>query len=347
VAASALLATLDARVPALLARYEVASVGVAVVEDGRVVLERTYGEQAPGVPATPATLFNLASLTKPVTAETLLRLAAAGRLALDAPMASAWVDPDVAADPRHQRLTARHALAHQTGFPNWRDQAPGGRLAFAAAPGTTWGYSGEGFDYVGRFAERALGRSFEALAQETVFGPLGMTSTAFSARGWMRGRLAVPRDTGGRWGQAQVSDSGVWSGANNLITTPGDYARFVASVMRGDGLTPALAAERRQPAPGPQPPLQCTAAPAALCPSATRMALGWVRLDYADGPVFLHGGRNERPGGAESTVAYFDPRRRRGLVVLTSGAQGNRVLHGVAALVNPGAPVVAFLRPPE
>ena len=73
-------AALDARAPALLAKYRVASISVALVENGRVVLERAYGEQSFGVPATPATLFNLASLTKPVTAEVLLRLTAAGRL---------------------------------------------------------------------------------------------------------------------------------------------------------------------------------------------------------------------------------------------------------------------------
>lgn len=345
-----LLSTLDAHVPALLADNDVASVSVAVIEGGQVVLERAYGEQSPGVPATPGTLYNLASNTKPVTAETLLRLAAAGRLALDEPMASAWVDPDVAADPRAQRLTVRHALAHQTGLPNWRDKGPGrgpgDRLAFTADPGTTWGYSGEGYDYAARFAERKLGRSFEDLAREVVFSPLGMTSTAFSRRAWMQGRLAVPRDTGGRWGEPQVTDSGTWSAANNLITTAGDYGRFVAAVMRGDGLPATLAAERLRAAPGPQPPPGCHVQPAALCPSATRMALGWVRLEYADGPVLLHGGHNERPGG-EWTTAYFDPRRRRGLVILTSGARGNRVLHGVATLVDPGAPVVAFLRPPE
>jgi hypothetical protein len=76
------------------------------------------------------------------------------------------------------------------------------------------------------------------------------------------------------------------------------------------------------------------------------MALGWLRLDYDGGPVFVHGGRNERPGG-ERTVAYFDPRRRRGVVVLTSGAEGERLTHAVLTLVDPGAPVVAYLRPAD
>jgi CubicO group peptidase (beta-lactamase class C family) len=341
-APAAVGAALDARVPALLARHGVASVGVALVDGGRVVLERAYGQQSPGVPATPATLYGLASVTKPVAAETVLRLAAAGRLSLDEPMASAWVDPDLAGDPRTRTLTVRHALAHQTGLPNWRGHTPGATLAFGSAPGTAYTYSGEGYDYAARFAEKKLGRNFEALAQETVFGPLGMRNTSFSRRGWMRGRLAVGLDSAGRWGEPQVEDSAHWNAGNNLITTAGDYARFVASVMRGEGLTPALAAERLRPAAGPQTPWRCQAAPA-VCPRSITQALGWMRLDYAAGPVILHLGSNQdRPGG-ERTVAYFEPGRRRGAVVLTSGANGARLYADVLALVNPGAPIVAFL----
>jgi CubicO group peptidase (beta-lactamase class C family) len=340
-ARAALDAALDAQVPELLARYGVASVSMALIEDGRVVLERAYGEQSAGVPATIGTLYGLASVTKPVSAETLLRLAAAGRFSLDEPVASAWIDPDVAGDPRARALTVRHALAHQTGLPNWRGRSPGGKLAFAFAPGTAYAYAGEGYDYAARFAERKLGRNFEDLAQEMVFGPVGMRSTSYSRRGWMSGRLAVPLDSAGRWGEPQVEDSSHWNAGNNLITTAGDYARFVVSVMRGEGLTRALRAERLRPARGPQMNGQCRATPSA-CPHAISQALGWVRLDYAAGPVFLHTGSNGRPGG-ERTVAYFDPARRRGVVVLTSGSNGARLHADVAALLDPGAPIVAYL----
>lgn len=140
-------AALDAQVPALLGKYRIASVGVALILDGRVVLERAYGEQSAGVAATPATHFNLASLTKPVTAEVLLRLVAARQVSLDEPMSSHWVDPDVASDARHRQLTLRSALSHQTGFPNWRGHSPDGKLTFAFAPGSAYGYSGEAFQY--------------------------------------------------------------------------------------------------------------------------------------------------------------------------------------------------------
>jgi len=333
---------LDARVPGLLAEYEISSVGVAVIEDGRVALAKVYGEQSPGVPATTATLFNLASLTKPVTAEVILRLASTGALSLDEPMARYWTDPDIATDPRREKLTARIALAHQTGFPNWRPE--GGRLAFTSDPGTAFGYSGEGYDYLGRFAEKRVGRSFETLAQEYVLGPIGMSSTSFSRRAWMQGRLATPRDSAGRWGHPQVSDSGHWSGANNLITTVGDYATFVVSVMNGERLTKAMTEERFRAASGPQPPFGCKIEPASLCPRGLNFALGWIRLDYERGPIMAFLGMNDRIGGAERTLVYFDPLQRSGVVVLTSGRNGQRLLLDVVDIVEPGSRLAAFLR---
>jgi CubicO group peptidase (beta-lactamase class C family) len=333
---------LDAKIPRLLTEYEISSVGVAVIEDGHVALTRVYGEQSPGVPATNATLFNLASLTKPVTAEVILRLASTGELSLDEPMARYWTDPDIATDPRRELLTPRIALAHQTGFPNWRPE--GGRLAFTSDPGTTFGYSGEGYDYLGRFAEKRVGKSFETLAQEYVLGPIGMSSTSYSRRGWMQGRLATPRDSAGRWGTSQLSDSAHWSGANNLITTVGDYAAFVVSVMNRERLTQAMAEERFRPASGPQPPFGCKIEPASLCPRALNFALGWIRLDYEQGPVMAFLGLNDRIGGGERTLVYFDPQQRSGVVVLTSGRNGQRLLLDVVEVIEPGSRVAAFLR---
>ncbi len=338
---SAVSASLDARVPELLTKYRIASVALAQIEDGHVVLERAYGQQSAGVRANPSTLYGLASVTKPVSAEVLLRLVGAGRLSLDEPMASAWIDPDVAEDPRAKKLTMRHALAHQTGLPNWRGHAPGGKLAFSFSPGTAYAYAGEGYDYAARFAERKLGRNFESLAQDLVFDPLGMKSTSYSWRDWMRGRLAVPFDSAGHWGAPQVEDSSHWNAGNNLITTAGDYARFVISVMDGEGLPPALASERLQPARGPQFSWKC---PATMfrCPLKVTQALGWLRVDYERGPVFLHTGLNGRPGG-ERTIAYFDSAGRRGAVVFTSGENGVKLYVDVLRILDPSASILEYL----
>ena len=137
----------------LLHREHVASVSFATIANGRTMLAEAYGEAAPGVSASNTTLYNIASLSKPISAEVILRLASAGKLSLDEPMWRYWIDPDLAADQRAELLTPRMALDHQTGFANWR-RASGSRLAFIRDPGTAFGYSGEGYQYVKVRGER-------------------------------------------------------------------------------------------------------------------------------------------------------------------------------------------------
>ena len=70
----------------------------------------------------------------------------------------------------------------------------------------------------------------------------------------------------------------------------------------------------------------------------------FVDEDYDRGPIMAFLGRNERQGGAERTLVWFDPQRRRGVVVLTSGRNGQRLLLDVVEMVDPESPLPAFLR---
>src|SRR6266852_3929780 len=146
---SDLQAQVAQKAPLWLKQYDVPSVAVAYIEKGKVAWTAVYGEQSPGVPATGKTLYNVASLTKPISAEVILRLASKGKLSLDEPVSTFWIDPDVKDNPWNKLLTPRLCLSHQTGFANWRDQ--NGVLKFQWQPGTSTGYSGEGYDYVARF----------------------------------------------------------------------------------------------------------------------------------------------------------------------------------------------------
>ena len=332
-------ARVDAAVRTLMHKYRLPAAGIAVIENRRIAWARVYGEQAPGVAATDATLFNVASLTKPITAEVILRLAALGKISLDEPLSRHWVDPDVAADPRHERLTPRIALSHQTGFPNWRT----GRLAFGFTPGEGYGYSGEGYQYVGRFAEKKLGRTFESLAEEYVFRPSRLDGIAYSFRRWMAGRTALPRDGSGRFGESRVPAEGAWNGANNVSTTVRDYAAFMISVMKGEKLDARVAAERIRihRRLDDQPPCRAVE-PDHRCPTAHGMTLGWERFDYDDGPLYLHTGNNS---WGESSIAYFRPTAGSGLVILTNGADLTKAYFDFFALLDPSSPLAAWPRP--
>ena len=73
-------------VPSLLQREHVASVSFAQITSGKTTLAEAYGEQSPGIATSTTTLYNIASMSKPISAEVLLRLASKGRLLPDEPM---------------------------------------------------------------------------------------------------------------------------------------------------------------------------------------------------------------------------------------------------------------------
>ena len=303
---------LAAEMPRLLAEAKVPSASIAVIRNGRVVRLAAYGEQSAGVPATPASLYNIASLTKPISAEVILRLASQGKLTLDEPMSPTWLDPDLAGDPRADRLTPRLALSHRTGFPNWRSKQTG--LKFVRDPGQ-WGYSGEGYQYVARFAEKRTGEGLEPLAQRLVFRPAGMTETAYTGRPWFEGRIALPLSAAGEVLKPTIAKTPV--AADLVYTTPADYARFMLEVMRDAHLSPAIAAQRRTV----QTDLRatwCKDLKSPKCPDTIGMALGWEVITFGKRTYLTHDGSDD----GVRTFAYLSPTQKTGVVIFTNSDNG-------------------------
>ncbi len=322
---------LDQKIPGWLKQYDVPSVAVAYIDNGKLAWTAVYGEQSPGVPASAKTLFNVASLTKPISAEVILRLASAGKLSLDEPISAYWVDPDVKDNPWQKLLTPRLCLSHQTGFTNWRYQT-NNVLRFQWEPGTRTGYSGEGYDYVARFAEKKMGQPFEELAQRYVFAPIGMKETAYSPRDWFAGRIAVAQ---GPKGEVQPATQSTWSAADLLRTTIRDYASFVASVMHKDGLTDKIAAEQltstRNLASPEQLERLCAEAKVSFpsdCKGTAGMGLGWEVLTLNGETIIDHSGAD----WGVHTLAFFLPERQSGMVVFTNGDKGAKLIKEVVSL---------------
>lgn len=326
-------AEIDAHVAEWLKENDVPSVAVAYIQDRKVAWTAVYGEQSPGVAATENTLYNVASLTKPITAETILRLASAGKLSLDESMSPVWVDPDIKDDPYSKLLTPRLCLSHQTGFANWR-RMTGGVLKIRWKPGTQTGYSGEGYNYVGTFAERKLATPFDALAQKLVLDPIGMKETSYTAKDWYAARLAVPHGPNGEKPINLVATK--WNAADLLRTTIGDYAKFVVSVMRDERLTKAIATERAAVTRDMVKPedldrLCRGAGEAGQCTVAAGMGLGW-EVDIMNGVKILdHDGSD---WGVKTSV-MFVPSQGIGVVVFTNGENGTQVIRKVMSALYP------------
>jgi len=228
--------------------------------DGDTLCHLAVGERmvAPEVrPMEPDTVFDLASLTKPVaTATVILQLVARGDLALDTPLSA--IIPAFRGEGR-ERATIRHLLTHSSGLPAYWHLAthlgetvpPAERRAEAIssicalpleyAPCEGFVYSCLGFIVLASVAEIVGGRALAELAREGVFAPLGMADTGFLPGPELVARCAateqlpegtlcgVVHDENARW-------LGGVGGNAGLFGTAEDLARFVRMVLRGGEL---------------------------------------------------------------------------------------------------------------
>jgi CubicO group peptidase (beta-lactamase class C family) len=329
---------------ASLKKHKAAAVGIAVIKGNEIMRTGTFGEQAPGVAATSATMFNVASLAKPITAEVAMRLVSAGKLSLDEIVADAWIDPDIANDPRHKKLTPRLLLSHQTGFPNWRFQNKDKKLAFNTEPGNGFTYSGEGYEYLRRFMEKKTGKSFEALVAETVFTPIDMNDASFSERSWMAHRYAMPMNRDGEFKSPDLAKEGLPNAADNLFVTINDYAKFMLSIAKNDGLNPAMAAERICKQVEIPAPSACQPSPDKLkvigCPDITEFGLGWITYRFGDRKILSNSGND----WGEFAIVYIEPATGNGMVIFVNGGNGVPVAMDAMALLDPDSLIAAFGR---
>ena len=226
----------------LLKENNVPAMGLGVIENGKLTKIELYGT-LDKIHKTPYNaIFNVASLTKPVFALTVLKLVDKGMLDLDEPLYQYWIDPDIKDDKRYKKLTPKLVLTHQTGFPNWRYMTDTNKLHFQFEPGTKYQYSGEGFEYLRKAIEKKLGKTIEALAKEHLFTPIGMGDTHFWWENTVdENRYAQNFDKDGN--QITANKHYEANAAANLLTTVEDYGRFLAYLINGAGLSKQLFAE--------------------------------------------------------------------------------------------------------
>ncbi|PPJ41662.1 serine hydrolase [Pseudoxanthomonas sp. KAs_5_3] len=357
----------------------VPAIGMAVVERGEVVWSRNLGalNAETRAPVADDTLFEDASLSKPVFAYLVLQLADQGVIDLDAPLVRYRRMDYLADHPWVDRVTARDVLRHSTGMPNWRKDPAHEKLVPAVKPGTRIDYSGEAIFWLQLVVETLTGESLDASMQRLLFGPAGMHdssytwSKALAARS-VYGHRAVEDEESGmppqmlrdtwnaaqtvadRWGKPlstwryedaaralpevqAITPKGLvnWPGdilanaAASLRTTPTDYARFMALMVRT-----------------PRAPWQISEATRTAMLTKqidvpgrwTDKGLGWNLEATPRGPVFYHSGSN---GGIFKNFALGDARGQRALVALTNGGSGN-VLYRRVVRAATGHDLLAF-----
>ncbi|MDP2386675.1 MAG: serine hydrolase [Bacteroidota bacterium] len=215
------------------------ALGIGFIKDGKIEQISVFGELEKDKPAPVNTIWNVASMTKPITALVALKLIDAGKWDLDEPIYNYYTDPDVVNDPRAKKLTTRIILSHQTGFPNWRGNNADGKLSFEFEPGTKYQYSGEGYEYLRKAIEKKFKKSLEKLASELIFKPLKMNDTRFTWDKKMDStRFAKWHTETGKLYETHKNTTA--NAADNLLTTVGDYSKFLVHILNGAGISTKL-----------------------------------------------------------------------------------------------------------
>ncbi len=315
-------------IPGLLHRARVPGLSIALVQDDAVAWAFAWGlaRLQPPLAVTPDTIFQAASLSKPLFAYAVLGLVHRGHLNLDAPLTTYLPDPYVADDSLLTAITARRVLCHLTGWPNWRPT--GEPLVRLRPPGEAFGYSGEGYVYLQTVVERIVGQPLDAYMQEAVLGPLGMAASSYRWAAPGDPRVAQAHDHEGRPSQPYVGDRP--EASSSLHATPSDYARFLCAMLNPSDAAGHLGALR----------VAGMLWPHAHPSDAVAWGLGWGLEDTDQGPAFWHWGDN--PGYKSLTVTYVA--RRTGIVIMTNGDAGlGLCAHLVRAIIGGDHPAFAWL----
>ena len=300
-----LIAQVDAVAAHAIEKAGAAGLSIAVARGDRVILDKGYGKAdlENGVPATDASIFRIASVTKQFTAAAILRLAERGKLSIDDEFTQ-YVDFPT----QGKTVTIRHLLTHTSGIKSYTD-VPGffetvvtrdlppekvldlvRDLPFEFEPGTKWAYSNTGYHILGMIIEKVSGMAYAKYMQDELFGPLGLTHTRYDVEAEI-----IP---GRARGYGLINDSPANAtyismtipyAAGGLLSTAGDLTRWQLALNSGK----VVSADS----------LRQMTTPAKLSDgSSTRYGFG-VFMDGIDGhPNLMHTGIMP---GFNSILVYF------------------------------------------
>lgn len=335
------VARLETLVPRLLDEGMVPGLSIALIQKGELAWHRGFGVKNSQTkePVVANSMFEAASLSKPVFAYAVLKLVDAGKLDLDTPLNKYLPgNYDVGNDARIGQITARHVLSHTPGFPNWR--RPGGPLTIHFTPGERFSYSGEGFVYLSKVVEHITGEKFNDLMTKMVFVPLGMTDSSYVWQDRYGPQMTSRhRANGDPTGQNKSTEA---NAAASLRTTAQDYGRFLVAILHGTGLkketaklmlTPQIKLSESGTNNIGRPPEKLSA--------TLSWGLGWGLQTTGDGLSFWHWGDN----GDSKAYVVVNEKQKFGLVIFANSANGLSIVPEIVnEAVGGEQPALAWLK---
>ncbi|MDP9321426.1 MAG: beta-lactamase family protein [Chloroflexota bacterium] len=275
------------------------------------------------------TVFEIASITKTMTATVAARLAAEGRLDLDAPVRRYLTDMRTGDPNVAERVTVRELFTHTAGwFGEYLTPTGSGDDALArgvaqlatldiVSPPGVFSYNNVSLTVAGRVIEVVTGTTYQTAVRELLFEPLGMEHSAFDPADVLYERLAAGHTVRGGTAvrvHAQLSEGRVTDPAGGVRSTVNDLLRY-ARFHLGDGTVAGGA--RLMPAGA----LAAMREPRASTGGRGAIGLSWFLGERGGVPIAGHGGATV----AHMSLLLLVPDREAAFVVLTNGANGQRL----------------------
>jgi uncharacterized protein YbbC (DUF1343 family)/CubicO group peptidase (beta-lactamase class C family) len=320
------LTRIDGVVENAVKRGQVPGAVVLVARDGKAVFRKAYGSRSKQPAETPMTLdtvFDLASLTKPLaTASSVMLLLERGKLRLSDPV-SRHV-PEFGRNGK-DKITVEQLLLHTSGLiadNPVQDYADGPQKAFERIheltptnePGSKFVYSDVNFIVLGEHVERLGGEPLDVFAKKNVFTPLGLHETTFNPGKELAERAAPTEKRDGRWIKGEVHDPrsfllGGVAGHAGLFSTADEVAVFAQMLLDGGAY-----AGRRVLSPAT---VRLMTTPRRV-PGGQR-ALGWdVDTRFSSNRGELFGAGSFGHTGFTGTSVWIDPASRTIVVFLSN-----------------------------
>ncbi len=295
-----------------------AGLSIAFINRGKVVYHSNngYSSTKTKLKVDQTTIFEAASISKPVFAYTVMKLVDSGLLDLDRPL-SEYLNEDYPGlnlnDDKVKKITARMVLSHTSGFPNWRE---GFDLKLQFDPGTAFSYSGEGYQYLVGAVMAILKTDYPGLEDffhKEVAIPLGMPHTKFVQDEYNLKHKAKPHKNGIEIAQGNPDNE--FNAAAALHSEASEYAKFIIALLLQKGLSRErfvdLFTEQVK-----TPDLEWFSEV-----GITHWTLGFAKhhFDYLPRPIYGHVGNNE----GFTSLFLMDLKEQWGMIMFTNTDQSD------------------------
>lgn len=247
-----LVIELPKMIPKMMKKMDIPGLSISVIHNAKIFWESGFGVRniITREPVTNNTVFEAASLSKPVFAYAVLQLCDRGLLKLDTPLTEYLNEPFIQNETRMKQITARMVLSHTSGLPHGRKENE--LLVLSHNPGKQFLYSATGFDYLQSVVKHLTGQPLAEMIKQNVLDPIGMSQSNFGWKDIYETQRALGYDQNGKLGETfneryrtatnerkeaiktLFPELSYPSAAAGMYSTATDFAKFMIEILSTD-----------------------------------------------------------------------------------------------------------------